>query len=230
MFKRLTVNLLLCLVFFGVTSACRPMVLTTDKISISPASLSFSAILGSTKPAAASLTVTDSSGTALDYTVASDQAWLAVSPSQGNWPQLIRVSPSIDGLLPGTYTAHITFASSESSDLATVTAVLRISAPTPPPAPAPPLPPPPQAPVRCEHKVHLSWVGSNDPGIVAYDVYRSTISGGPYGLEASAILGETYTDSSVQCGVTYYYVATSVNQQGIESEYSREAKAVIPPN
>jgi fibronectin type 3 domain-containing protein len=64
--------------------------------------------------------------------------------------------------------------------------------------------------------------------VVSYRIYRSTTSGDSYGLEASAITGQTYTDSSVQSEVTYYYVATGVDQQGQESPYSGEVKAVIP--
>jgi hypothetical protein len=79
-----------------------------------------------------------------------------------------------------------------------------------------------------QHSVSLSWTDS-DSGIVGYNIYRGSVSGGPYtqinsGLESTA----AYSDSSVIAGQTYYYVTTVVDGSGVESGYSNEAKAVIP--
>jgi len=83
-------------------------------------------------------------------------------------------------------------------------------------------------PAPVQHRVNLSWSPSTNSTVASYRIYRSTLSGGSYGLEASAITGQTYTDSAVQSGATYYYVATDVDQQGQESPYSAEVRAVIP--
>jgi len=40
--------------------------------------------------------------------------------------------------------------------------------------------------------------------------------------------GLSYLDSSVQNGLTYYYVTTAVDSSGIESVYSNEVSAKIP--
>ena len=37
-----------------------------------------------------------------------------------------------------------------------------------------------------------------------------------------------YSDQTVQSGVTYYYVTTAVDSQGMESVYSNEAAATVP--
>ena len=77
------------------------------------------------------------------------------------------------------------------------------------------------------HGVDLSWGASPDPG-VGYNVYRSTVSGGPYTLlNTTPQTGLTYSDSAVTVGATYYYVvrATLV---GLESANSNEAHATIP--
>ena len=80
------------------------------------------------------------------------------------------------------------------------------------------------------HSVDLSWDASTSPTVVGYNVYRSTVSGGTYSLLTSSLVaGLTYTDSSVLSGQTYYYVATAVDAAGIESIYSNEVQAVIPP-
>ncbi len=79
------------------------------------------------------------------------------------------------------------------------------------------------------HSVSLSWTASNSPNISGYNLYRGSISGGPYTLlNSSLVTGTTYTDTTVLAGQTYYYVATAVNSSGQESGYSNEAQAVIP--
>lgn len=37
-----------------------------------------------------------------------------------------------------------------------------------------------------------------------------------------------YSDSTVQSGMTYYYVTTAVDSSGTESSYSNLAQAVVP--
>jgi len=80
-----------------------------------------------------------------------------------------------------------------------------------------------------QHTVNLSWTAS-DSNVVGYNVYRGTQAGGPYNtrLTGSPIAATSYTDSSVQSGATYYYVATAVDGSGQESIYSNEAPAVVP--
>jgi hypothetical protein len=78
------------------------------------------------------------------------------------------------------------------------------------------------------HSVALTWdAGSGDP--VGYNVYRGTANGGPYEMINTALEATTnYTDTTVVCGMTYYYVATEVNAEGQESGYSNVGQAVIP--
>lgn len=75
----------------------------------------------------------------------------------------------------------------------------------------------------------LSWDAISGSGVVGYNVYRGSVSGGPYSKINSALETSTaYTDSSVNAGQTYYYVTTAVNSSGTESGYSDQAEAVIP--
>jgi hypothetical protein len=79
-----------------------------------------------------------------------------------------------------------------------------------------------------KHSVSLSWT-DNESGIAGYNIYRGSVSVGPYtklnsDLESTA----AYSDTSVISGQTYYYVATAVAASGVESGYSNEAEAVIP--
>jgi fibronectin type 3 domain-containing protein len=77
------------------------------------------------------------------------------------------------------------------------------------------------------HTVDLTWNASADA--TGYNIYRGTVSGGPYTMINSSSDSTTaYTDSTVVSGTTYYYVATAVNSESQESGYSNQATAVIP--
>ena len=77
------------------------------------------------------------------------------------------------------------------------------------------------------HSVDLNWTASTTAG-VSYNIYRGTISGGPYTFLSSAGTTTSFTDSNVQSGITYYYVVTALDSSNNESVYSNQAQAVIP--
>jgi len=80
---------------------------------------------------------------------------------------------------------------------------------------------------QTQHTVDLTWNSSAEA--VGYNIYRGTVSGGPYSMINSSLDSSTaYTDSTVTSGTTYYYVATAVNSSSEESGYSNQATAVIP--
>ena len=81
------------------------------------------------------------------------------------------------------------------------------------------------------HDVILSWTASTTPGVVGYDVYRGTTSGGPYPtqLNSTPVNGTTYCDATAQAGQTYYYVVTAVASNDItQSADSAQASATVP--
>ncbi len=79
-----------------------------------------------------------------------------------------------------------------------------------------------------QHSVNLSW-GASTSTVIGYNVYRGTVSGGPYGkLNSTPQAATTYSDSTVQSGTTYYYVVTAVDDNSVESAYSNQATAVVP--
>ena len=78
------------------------------------------------------------------------------------------------------------------------------------------------------HTVSLSWTPSPSP-VAGYNVYRGSSPGGPYAkINPVVTAGTNYVDSSVQAGVTYYYVSTAVAAGGLESQYSTPSQATIP--
>ncbi len=79
------------------------------------------------------------------------------------------------------------------------------------------------------HLVSLSW--SPSPSVViGYNVYRGTVPGGPYPTRLTPFPQPmtSLTDSTVVGGTTYYYVATSVDQNSLESIYSNPITALVP--
>jgi fibronectin type 3 domain-containing protein len=78
--------------------------------------------------------------------------------------------------------------------------------------------------------VILSWTASTTPGVLGYDVYRGTTSGGESStpLNSSPINGATFTDSNVTAGQAYYYVIMAVNSSDALSGCSNEASVAVP--
>jgi hypothetical protein len=79
------------------------------------------------------------------------------------------------------------------------------------------------------HSVSMSWSPSSST-VIGYNVYRGTTPGGPYPskLTSSPQVGTSLVDSTVAAGTTYYYVATSVDQNSVESSYSNQFSAAVP--
>lgn len=78
------------------------------------------------------------------------------------------------------------------------------------------------------HSVALSWA-PGPTGIVGYNTYVGSASGGPYSRLTSAPLQSTsFVDTSAQSGQTYYYVVTALDATNQESAYSTEVSATLP--
>ncbi len=78
------------------------------------------------------------------------------------------------------------------------------------------------------HNVSITWTASSSTGVTGYHVYRGTTSNGPYTLVSSLGNLTTYTDNTVQSGVTYYYVVRAVDSTNTESSNSNQSQIVIP--
>jgi fibronectin type 3 domain-containing protein len=82
--------------------------------------------------------------------------------------------------------------------------------------------------VPATHSVTLSWSAAAST-VIGYNIYSSTVAGGPYTqLNSTLITTTQYVDSTVQGGQTYYFVATSVDPSNDQSGYSNIATATIP--
>ena len=78
------------------------------------------------------------------------------------------------------------------------------------------------------HSVALTWTASTST-VSGYNIYRSTVSGSGYAkVNSSLVASLSYSDTTVQSGTTYFYVATALDSGGDESADSNQATAVIP--
>ncbi|MBU2702258.1 hypothetical protein Ga0466249_003385 [Sporomusaceae bacterium BoRhaA] len=73
-----------------------------------------------------------------------------------------------------------------------------------------------------DSQVTLSWTAVT--GVTGYNVKRSIIAGGPYTTVGANVSTNSYVDTTVTNGTTYYYVVTTVDADG-ESAKSNEASA-----
>ncbi|WP_211489793.1 malectin domain-containing carbohydrate-binding protein [Georgenia thermotolerans] len=78
--------------------------------------------------------------------------------------------------------------------------------------------------------IDLSWTASTTD-VVGYRVYRGTVPGtvaeGTPLSGTTAVSGTSFTDSTAEVGVTYYYVVTAVDASGNESAPSDEAIGLL---
>ncbi|WP_339278182.1 pectinesterase family protein [Paenibacillus sp. FSL W8-0426] len=86
-----------------------------------------------------------------------------------------------------------------------------------------PLPPSHLSAVPGPKSVVLTWDEVENAS--SYSVFRSEISGGPYTKLQQGLGSNSYTDSNLTVGKTYYYVVKAENDKGISLD-SSEASAV----
>lgn len=85
---------------------------------------------------------------------------------------------------------------------------------------------PPEAPTGLRavagtnQTIALTWNAT--PNTSRYQVDRSLVSGGPYSVAASPV-ATNFTDAGLANGVTYYYVVSAVNDQGMSPNSSEVA-------
>lgn len=77
--------------------------------------------------------------------------------------------------------------------------------------------------------VTLQWDPNTEPDLAGYKVYSSTLSG-LYGDPIATLPPSvtTYQSTGLVKGVTYFFVVSAYNSQGIESLPSEEVARTIP--
>ncbi|GEM_PF-3279453 len=91
----------------------------------------------------------------------------------------------------------------------------------------PPAPPTGLTATPGDAQITLAWTLNTEPDMQGYNIYRATVSGGPY-TKVNAnnpVSGPTFVNSNRTNGVTYYYVITAVDTANNESGSSAEVSA-----
>lgn len=89
------------------------------------------------------------------------------------------------------------------------------------------------APLPPVLNINLSWIASTSSGVTGYNLYRGTVTGGPYTKVNTALITVVptattpYKDLSAVKGTSYFYRATAVAGTK-ESMFSNEAHAIAP--
>jgi alpha-tubulin suppressor-like RCC1 family protein/fibronectin type 3 domain-containing protein len=96
--------------------------------------------------------------------------------------------------------------------------------------------PPPNSPTSLAagpvtaSSVTLNWTASTSGGVLGYNIYRATTSGGytttPLNSVGAGVT--TFADTTVVGGITYYYVVRAVGPGSVESANSNEVPVVVP--
>jgi hypothetical protein len=185
----------------------------TELLTVSTSMMTFGSIaIGQTSALAATLkndgnssvTVSKVSVSGASYSTSGVSEGLILAPGQSATLD-IRFDPRTTGSLPGSVTVTSNAANSPDTISLSGTGSQTVS-----------------------HSVELSWSPSTST-VAGYIVYRSEVSGGPYArLDSSVVGGDSFIDSSVQAGLTYFYVVASVTSSGVESSDSTQVSATIP--
>jgi hypothetical protein len=186
---------------------------STVILNASQSSLSFSSVnIGSssvlpvvfTNAGNSNVTISNIMVSGAGYTASGVSSGQIVTPGQTATLN-VTFAPSATGSLPGSVTITSNASNSPASITLSGTGVQPVS-----------------------HSVTLSWTASTST-VSGYNVYRSSVSGGPYTkLNSTPVAATTYVDTAVQASQTYYYVVTSVDSTGVESAYSAEVSAIVP--
>ncbi|MHB8173277.1 MAG: hypothetical protein ACYDFU_02300 [Nitrospirota bacterium] len=78
-----------------------------------------------------------------------------------------------------------------------------------------------------KYSVGIRWENAAGSNMVGVNIYRSTVKGKDFALIGSSST-DMYDDNNVKPGVSYYYVATSVDSQFNETKYSNELSVSVP--
>jgi hypothetical protein len=185
---------------------------SAGQLSVAPSTLNFGSVaIGSHTALAGTLTATNSPVTVSSASSSSGEFVLsgislpATVAAGQSLPYTVTFSPQASG----TATASLSFlsnaASSQTTEMLTGSGTAGV-----------------------QHTVSLSWSAGTSAGVVGYNLYRGTVSGGPYTQIVSHDSASAYSDNTVVGGQTYFYVVTSVDGTGAESVYSNQAQAVVP--
>ncbi|MGQ0695511.1 MAG: fibronectin type III domain-containing protein [Nitrospiraceae bacterium] len=188
-------------------------------LQVTPTTLSFLAVQGSTSPSGQILNILKKNDRTLNWSSSDNATWLHVSPTTGSITSSAQISVSVNpaGLGAGTYTGTITVSVTKGGSISvpvtlTVTSGSTSSTST--------------SLSSSSGTATLTWDPSTSTNVAGYKVYMGTASG-TYSASITVESTTTYTVSNLGVGSTYYFAVTAYNTSGIESSFSNEVSKSI---
>jgi hypothetical protein len=146
-----------------------------------------------------------------DYTASGVSAGMILTPGQS-----VTLESTFAPRAAGSYNGSVTVVSTATDSPSTVTLSGTSAAVSSSQQPA------------TAHSVSVTWTPSTS-GVAGYNVYRSSVSGGPYAkLDSSVLAADAFTDATVSAGQTYYYVVRAATSAGVESVDSAQVAVTVP--
>lgn len=196
----------------GGTVASKAVTGDAAMLSAAPATINFGNVTvgdsshqtGSLTAGASAMTVSSANWNGQGYSVSGISFPVTLKPGQ-SVPFTVTFTPQTSGTTPGSITFISDAANSPTMETLTGTGTQSVS-----------------------HSVDLTWDPSSSA--IGYNIYRGTTSGGPYPskLNSAPQPGTSFVDNTVLSGNTYYYVATSLDENSVESVYSNQLTMVVP--
>jgi hypothetical protein len=193
---------------------------STAVLTSSAASLSFgsvtvgkTSVLGAifTNAGNSNVTISKVTVAGADYTASGVSAGMMLTPGQS-----VTLESTFAPRAAGSYTGSVTVVSTATNSPSTVTfsgTSTAVSSSQPP---------------ATSHTVSVTWTPTTS-SVAGYNVYRSSVSGGPYTkLDSSVLAADAFTDTTVSAGQTYYYVVRAATSAGVESIDSTQVAVTIP--
>ena len=113
--------------FAGAAGLGGVIVPTTPTLTVTPATLNFTATVGGPNPAPATLAITNTGNGTLNWSSTDNANWLTVSPTSGTGGATVTVTPNFTGLAAGAYSANLVItATGANGSPATVTVTATI--------------------------------------------------------------------------------------------------------
>ena len=183
-------------------------------MSVSPTAFTFTATQGAANPASQTLSLRNTGGGTLTWSVGDNQNWLTVGTPSGTTTtetDSITISVSTLNLQANTYNASITVTATGASNTPQIIPVtLTVNLPA-------------------TSAATLSWDANTELNLAFYRVYMST-NQGVYGGAVATVPAENVTHQvkNLPASNTYWFTVTAVDTEGNESAYSNEVSKSIP--
>jgi hypothetical protein len=181
---------------------------TMPTISLAPASLAFTGIVGGSNPTTQTFTVTKAGASAITWTASDNAAWLTLSPSTGTATAAVTTSVNLAGLAAGTHNGTISVAVAGSSNTPqSIPVSLTVTAST-------------------ATSATLTWTANTESDLAGYKVYSGTQSG-VYGPPISVGKVTSHILTNLTKGTTYFFTITAYDTAGNESASAPELSKSI---